>query len=174
MDETPRPRPPRKGAGPRRLADLAVDAAGPALRRRGFQEPAVIRRWPEIVGAALAAHTLPERLARHRPRDPEIPAEGVLHVRVASGALATELQHLAPVMVERINRFFGFKAVDSIRIHQGPLPPRSAAPARPTRSVAPDRAAAIDAATDAVAAPELRDALRRLGRALAAEDKGKG
>ena len=45
-----------------------------------------------------------------------------MHLRVASGGLAMELQHFEPVLVERINAYFGYPAVARVKLIQGPLP----------------------------------------------------
>ncbi len=67
--------------------------------------------WAAIVGAQLAAATWPAALGR----------DGALKLRVASN-LALDLQHRAPLMIERINRFLGRDAVVRLVLVQGPLP----------------------------------------------------
>ena len=49
--------------------------------------------------------------------DPE-PATLVLRVE---GPVALEIQHLSGVIIERVNRFFGWRAVGRIQIRQAPL-----------------------------------------------------
>jgi hypothetical protein len=106
---------------------------------------------------------MPDRLAFPRGRS----GGATLHVRVA-GAAALELQHLAPQIVERINVFFGYAAVDRIALVQGPI---TVPPARPEAeapaSVPADRAAAIDREAAVIDDPELRAAIAGLGRAIA-------
>ena len=72
-------------------------------------------------------------------------------------------------MIERINVYFGYRAVQRLRLQQAPLPvPESPARRRPARpphdappAIAPERLAGIEN-------PDLRAALDRLGRAVAA------
>ncbi len=90
----------------------------PVFGRRGFGSPAIVNDWPEIIGGILAEHTFPERIAYPTGKR----SEGTLHLKIDSAALALELQHLAPQIMERVNTYFGFKAVADIRILQGPLP----------------------------------------------------
>ena len=64
--------------------------------------------------------------------DPE-PATLVLRVE---GPVALEIQHLSGVIIEKVNRFFGWRAVGRIQIRQAPLraagrKPRPRAPTRP-------------------------------------------
>jgi hypothetical protein len=87
------------------------------LRKRGFVEAAIVRRWGSIVGEDLAGWCAPDRVAF--PRDRRVGA--TLHL-VVLGARALELQHLEPVLLERINTVFGYDAVTRIAIRQGPLP----------------------------------------------------
>ncbi len=136
-------------------------AARLALRRRGLAEARVITDWPDIVGRAIAAGSCPERLVRGRGE-----AEGgVLRVRVAGG-LALELQHLEPIVIERLNTYFGYRAVERLQIVQGPLPERPA-PRRPAPPpIDPAREAALEAELAGVGDAELRLALAGLGRAV--------
>jgi hypothetical protein len=130
------------------------------LGRHGLAEGGLIADWATIVGPMIAERSLPLRLAftGGERRD------GTLHVRV-SGALALELQHLEPQVVERINGYFGYRAVGRMRIHQGPVPVE-----RSTRRAPPPVAPAVEAEIGTlVAAVEddgLRRALRDLGRSL--------
>ena len=83
---------------------------------------------------------------------------GTLHVRVGSGALALELQHLEPVVIERINTYFGYRAVERLKLVHGPLPaPRGRAPRRRRRRRPRDEARAealVAGIEDAGAAPD--------------------
>ncbi|GIK96213.1 MAG: hypothetical protein BroJett029_04220 [Alphaproteobacteria bacterium] len=153
------PEAPRKG-GMRHLAALLPRLTRPALGRRGFAEGGIVADWPEIVGPDLAAASLPERLAfpRGARRD------GTLHVRV-SGALALELQHLEPMVVERINGYFGYRAVGRLKIRQGPIP-RSRRRQPPPVPVDPAASGEVDHAVSLVSDPGLRSALAGFGRAL--------
>jgi len=152
----------RRGHGATALARLLPRIAGKALRRRGFVETAVVTRWADIVGDALARDAAPERIRFPRGRH----AGGVLHVRV-DGASALELQHQAPVIVERVNAFFGYPAVARLALVQAPLPPRDEpAPRRVPAALDAGSEAALAGEVDGVADDGLRAALLRLGRAI--------
>ena len=90
---------------------------------------------------------------------------GVLKLRTASGA-ALEVQHRAPLLVERINGFFGRSAVTRLALVQGPLPLPSIPIGRLPRPLAPGEAKALEERLSDVADPELRGALARLGHAV--------
>lgn len=134
---------------------------GPIVARHGG---GVLMRlkaeWTAIVGPDIAAATWPESLARG----------GTLKLRVAP-AKALEVQHRTPLVIERVNLFFGREAVVRLALVQGPLPlpaPNRAAPERP---LGPGEAATLDHQLSAVASPDLREALTRLGhRVIATRD----
>lgn len=92
----------------------------------------------------------------------------MLHL-AASAAAALELQHGAPQLIERVNRYFGFQAIWSLRFQ----PVQGTAPARPSRvarrPLEPAEEARIAAGLTGVADADLRAALLALGRQLAAD-----
>ncbi len=150
------------------MAALVSGLTGRALGKRGFATASVITDWPVIVGHDLAAQSQPDRLVFPRgSRD-----RGTLHIRV-DGPLATELMHLEPLVIERVNAHFGYAAVAQIRLHRVPLrhasekhqpkPP----PPPPTAS---EKAALADKLKD-VEDPETRQILTRIGESLIAREK---
>lgn len=115
--------------------------------------------WAAIVGRDWAEVTWPSKLDR----------DGVLRLRTTSGA-ALELQHRAPLIIERINLFFGRQVAARLALVQGPLP-LALGPGRPImRPLAPSEAQALDERVSTVSDPELRAALARLGRAMASRE----
>ncbi len=148
-------------AGLRALAVSLPKATRHIFGRRGFAEGGLAIEWPSIVGAQLAALCVPGKLSFAYPSERR---EGTLTLRVES-AFATEAQHLAPLLIERVNGYFGYRAVARLRLQQGPLAPRGTrAPAPPALSAEDEMA--LKRRLDQVEDPELRAALGRLGRAL--------
>lgn len=156
---------PRSGAGPRRLGGLLRHALDAAARRRGFAEAGVVADWAAIVGPDLAGRCRPVKLTF----PPGRPA-GVLHLH-AGGAAALELQHCAPLVIERINTYFGYPAVAELRLLQAPLPPHPRPPARPRlRALSAEEVEAVTRATEAITDMALREALASLGRTVKAAE----
>jgi hypothetical protein len=131
------------------------------LGRHGLAEGGLVTDWAAVVGQTIAERSLPLRLSftGGERRD------GTLHVRV-SGALALELQHLEPQILERINGYFGYRAVGRLRIHQGPVPSQPEARRPPASAPSAEAEAAIASQVSAVEDEALREALRSLGRGL--------
>lgn len=146
------------------LAGLVTKATRSAFRRRGMADGTILRDWPAIVGPELARRCVPE-MVRYPKGERD---GGTLHLRVESGGLATELQHLEPLVVERINGYFGYRAVIALRIHQGPLPASREIDTKPVRPLDEAEIARVDAAVAAIQDDDLRRVLTGLGRAVAA------
>jgi len=157
----------RRG-GPRALAAMLPKIARPAFGKRGFVEAGVLTDWPVIVGPVLAAETRPMKLTF--PRGAR--TDGTLHIRVTS-AFSTELQHLAPLVMERINRYFGYGAVARLTLSQGPV----IRPLRNKRQKSPDpepeALRRLETRVAAIADEELRVALAGLGRNIASRQAGR-
>ncbi|MFO1189439.1 MAG: DciA family protein [Alphaproteobacteria bacterium] len=133
-----------------------------AFGRRGLAMGRLLSDWASIVGAEFAARSLPERFVF--PRGAR--TGGVLRLRVAPG-WALMIQHVTPQIIERINGFFGYRAVDRLAVIQGPLPAsRAKKPEPAARPLTPADETAIASAVAPVTDPELRQALSRLGAAL--------
>ncbi|MDH3236028.1 MAG: DciA family protein [Alphaproteobacteria bacterium] len=165
--KTPAGRDQRRGPTGMRSIAAPLSAVGrPVLKRRGLAGGRIVAEWPEIVGASLAACSCPERLSQPRDGGP-----GVLKIRV-DGPLAIELQHLEPVVIERINGYFGYRAVERLSMVRGPLPPRrDDVPAAPPAA----DAAALQKAADRTAGIEdeaLREALTSLGGHVLSRGRG--
>ena len=145
----------------------AIGAALPAatrdvMGRRGFVEARLMLDWPAVVGEALGRHSMPERLQRGRG-----PVPGQLLVLVES-AFALELQHLAPLVVDRVNGYFGYQAISGLKLRQGRIP---MTPTKRRRRPPPLSAAAqveLQERLSGIGDPELKAALDRLGRAVLA------
>ena len=88
---------------------------GPIFRRRGFLDGKIMQNWELIVGKLLSSISLPEKITF--PTGKRI--QGTIHLRLDNAAFATEVQHLQPVILERINRYFGYSAIANLRIIHG-------------------------------------------------------
>ena len=147
----------------RRLAELASEFLADAFKKQGFASTELVTRWRDIVGPDIAAYAEPIKLQWPRPVGEEPPGPATLMLRV-EGPMALEIQLQSAVILERINRFFGWQAVGRIALRQAPLRQPKGPPAR----VAPDPAetARVAARLTAVTDDGLRAALARLGAAV--------
>ena len=147
---------------PRPLKDLLHKTLGEVFAKQGFASTELVTRWPEIVGADIAAHSEPEKIQWPRSFGNQMPEPGILVLRV-EGPTAIEIQHQVKVILERVNRFFGWQAVGDLRLRQAPLPRRTKA--KPPTLDAEEQAR-IAATLSQIADDNLRAALARLGAAI--------
>jgi len=153
-------KPSQRGARP--LAELLGACLSDAFRQQGFASAELVTRWTDIVGAEIAAHAEPMKVQWPRAMGDDAPAPGTLVLRV-DGPAAIEIQHLAGVILERVNRFFGWQAVDRLALRQAPLSRR---PKKVAKTVDPEATARIAATLPDVTDEALRQALARLGAAV--------
>ncbi|MGF1502684.1 MAG: DUF721 domain-containing protein [Paracoccaceae bacterium] len=134
--------------------------------RRGFAEPDVLLRWPEIVGPALAAACEPVRVQYGGSA-----ALGATLLVRAEGARAPEVDLLAPTILERVNSYYGYRAVARMRIAQGPVNASGPASERSARLGLAEDPARFDPSgadgADAPSAVERRAAARAEAARLA-------
>ena len=87
----------------------------PLLGQHGFTQVELISHWSDIMGQELAFGVKPVRLT--------FPAKdrmnGVLYVRTAGGAFALLLEHQKGRIMDRVNTYFGYPAVSTLKIEQG-------------------------------------------------------
>jgi len=146
----------------RPLADFVKPCLGETFARQGFASGELVTRWADIVGAEIADHCEPIRMQWSRTASDEPPDPATLVLRV-EGPVAIEIQHLSGVILERVNRFFGWQAVGRLALRQAPLSPHP----QPTRAKAdPEAASQVAATITGVESDELRQALARLGAAV--------
>jgi hypothetical protein len=111
---------------PRRAGDLVGDIGGQSFRRFGFVQSAIVSRWAEIVGERYARVSSPESI-----RFPTGKKFGGVLTLLVEGAHAPLIQHLTPLIVERVNRFFGHAAINRIVFRQGKPQVADTKPKRP-------------------------------------------
>jgi len=148
---------------PRPLSELLGTTLSGALKSQGFASAEILARWADIAGPEIAAHSEPLKINWPRAvgdADPE-PATLVLRVE---GPAALEIQHLSAVILERVNRFFGWQAIGTISLRQAPLRRRE----KPSPPTPPDPAVAARIAEQMpeLVDDDLRQALARLGAAI--------
>ncbi len=157
-----------KRRGARALAAAAAGITRQVFAKRGFADGAVVNDWAAIVGPHLAAHSRPEKIA-HGPGKRR---EGTLHLKVDSGSLATELQHLEPQLIERVNAHFGYCAVGRLKLIHGPPPAPQPRPPKKVRRLGEGEEKDLSRRLAAIGDADLRAALEALGRAVKGRRSG--
>ena len=109
---------------PIKLADSLNGINKNLVNRFGKIDYVIYSKWAEIVGKFFFQYTLPEKIT-------SIPSPSVgleiehqqktLYVNVAPAA-AVEFQHFQNKIIEKINSFFGYRAIHFIKINQNFTP----------------------------------------------------
>lgn len=158
--------------GPKSVGSFVPRLTRQAFEKYGFSAATLITDWETIVGAALAGYTAPERLKWPKGA-PGYAEAGEASDRGRPGATlvlgvdpgrALDVQYRAQQIMERINAYFGYRAVAELRIVQ--LPAGSLA--RPRTAAVPlsRHAGPPPADVAAVSDEKLRDALTRMAQGL--------
>ena len=150
---------PRSGRA-RPAGELVGDVGGVAFKRFGFVQSSIVSRWNEIVGERYAKASLPESI-----RFPAGKKSGGVLTLLVEGAHAPLIQHLAPLIMDRVNRFFGHQAISRIVFRQGKPPAAPARAARPELRPVPSE---LGEGLREIADPELRACLESLAAQIAA------
>jgi hypothetical protein len=132
----------------RSIPGKAVGAFVPGLTRKafekfGFSAATLIMDWPRIAGADLAQWTTPERLKWPQGFEGAQIADdaggrpGATLVLRVDPARALDVEYRARQIVERINSYFGYRAIADLRLLQAPVAARPAATPAARTPVAP-------------------------------------
>jgi hypothetical protein len=148
---------------PRPLAELLETCLGPSLAAHGFASSDLLSAWPDIVGPRLAAYCEPLKLEwRSRgPRTNPDDEAATLILRVES-AFAIEIQHQAPVLMERINAHYGWRCVARIMLKQAPVR-RALKTSQTPYSVPKTISPLVQEAVSGINHEKLQEALLKLG-----------
>jgi hypothetical protein len=167
--------PPQSGLPAPRYVYVPARVVGaylPKLTRKafetfGFSTVTLLTDWATIVGEQLAAYAVPERIKWPRgagetdATDPETRSSGATLVLRVDPARALDVEYKGQQILERINAYFGYRAVAELRLLQAPLPIARAVP-MPRPEVPPCEAPELAGIAD----EGLRAALQRLKQGL--------
>ena len=105
--------PRRYGRGFRHASETVRKSVDQVVGKKGFAEAEVLLRWPEIAGEALATTCRPVKVHYGANRN----LGATLIVQADSGR-APEVTHLGPKIVERVNQFYGYRAINRMKVTQ--------------------------------------------------------
>ena len=145
---------------PRAAGELIGEIGGQSFRRFGFVQHSIVSRWAEIVGERYSKVSCPESIKFPAGKK----AGGVLTLLV-DGAHAPLIQHLTPMIVDKVNRFFGYAAINRIVFRQGKPPAPAPKPERPQLRPVPKE---LGEGLREIADPELLHCLESLAAQIAA------
>jgi len=170
-----------RGPSARPVGSFVPKLTRKVFEKYGFSAAALVTDWTQIVGDDLAAYAQPERLKWPRGVDqssePRAGTPGrtgaTLQLRV-EGARALDVQYRSRQIIERINTYFGYRAVAELRLLQAPVARPMNLP-RPLRATTAPPTSPSLALRETVPIPDerLRAALSRLQASVAGESSSR-
>ncbi|MEY5007379.1 MAG: hypothetical protein RL764_695 [Pseudomonadota bacterium] len=148
-----------RGGPAKPVAELVPGVGQAAFKRFGFIQSSIVSRWHEIVGEKYAHVSAPESIRFPQGKK----SDGTLTLVIAR-AFGPMMQHVQPVIIERVNRFFGYAAVSRIVMRTGDI--AAAKPARKLPELRPVPAELGESLRE-IADPELRAVLTSLAQGVA-------
>jgi hypothetical protein len=101
-----------------------------AFEKYGFSTATLLTDWVQIAGADVAGYTVPERLKWPRGAGVSVEAEegddgrpGAVLVLRVDPARALDIEYRGRQLIERINAYFGYRAVAQLKLIQAPVAP---------------------------------------------------
>jgi hypothetical protein len=144
---------------PKTLAAVVEPLTRPLLKAQGLAGSRILTEWASIAGPELASHSLPEKLSF----PPGKKTGGTLTISVENG-FATHMQHMQPLILERIASYFGYTAVSRLQISHSWQAPAAQEASPLTRKPLPPECVQM---TEGIEDDELKAALQSLARTLA-------
>lgn len=132
----------------------------PIYQQQGFIRAKIILDWHLIMGDKFANFCVPEKI--HFPFEKR--TGGRLVIKTTS-SFAVEISHFEPIIINRINQYFGYKAVERINIsHTFMTPLRQKR--RAIRVISEEQKVELEQQLEEINSPPLKKALFNLGAAI--------
>jgi len=154
----------KRNLGLRSLHTSLIKITDKAVRKRGFIESGVVHQWDNIIGEDMAKWCSPAKLVF--PRNSSFGA--ILYLDVLT-ARSLEVQHLEPIILEKINTVFGYKAVTRITIRQVADVIKEKSTGKRSRQLNPEEKKWISKQIERTSNTDLKNALETLGAAILAQ-----
>ncbi len=160
---------------PKTIGDSLRNINKKFSNRYGKIEYMIISKWPHIVGSFFANHSEPDKISRipNGENDAgDIIYVNYLHINV-SPAAALEFQHFKDTIIEKINSYFGYKAINDLRIQQNYLPKDEDFNKNKSKMmpVSLEESELISNEIESLQNNELKDSLMKLGKNIVKEVK---
>ena len=135
----------------------------------------ILSKWAQIVGSFFADHSEPDKISRITEDFNEFDEpiyKNFLHVRV-SPAAAVEFQHYKDTIIEKINSFFGYKAITDLRLQQNFIPEKKIVRNAniSNQTISEEEKISIKSEIDNIKNKDLEKSIVNLGASIKREDK---
>jgi hypothetical protein len=117
-----------------------------AFVRHGFASEQIVSQWDAVVGPAISAFCLPDKIIWPKSASEMVRKSGGTLVLRAHAGRALELQYETPRIMERVNQFLGYGAITAVKVIQ-----TNFSPPQPQSTQKPMTASAIAAWDEKIA-----------------------
>lgn len=155
-----------KSFGPRSVSEIVGKVLEPVIARRAGMTLDLINAWPEIAGEEFSKTTRPEKINWPRRAHEDDPFKPAVLVVACENSAALFFQHEQAAILERINVFFGFEAIDRIKIVQKAVVSVEKKKPKDLQSVTDMDEKRLAAILDEIDDPVLKETLAKLGRGV--------
>lgn len=145
-----------------RVGPLVVETITPICQQNGFIQARILLEWEYIVTSLFSQFCEPLKVTfpfkqRHNGR---------LFLKTTS-SMATEISYYEPLILSRINQYFGYQAVSKLTLIQGPINRTTPLKKSPQNSLSQENQALLEQCVYPIEDDRLRTALFELGKEIA-------
>ena len=132
----------------------------PFFNRQGFVKSYIIDNWKEIVGEEYYKNSIPEKLRIQK-------GGGVLTI-ATDGATSTEMEYIKTDIIQKINDYYGYRAVNRIRFRNSFIKDEVTEKKFKKENINNKKSKneKFDAFLNEVAESELKEAINSLGKSI--------
>lgn len=153
------------------LGNIFIPIMGSTLTAEDFVEADIMLHWLDIVGEEMASFCNPLK-ARFNPNE----NTRTLYMEVPAGGFALEVRHKEDYILEKINAYFGYKAIHKLNISQNMnMTVRCInikKEAKPQRALNESERKYLLEVTEGINDEKLREILTKLGKSVILSNKG--
>ena len=160
-----------KGQFAKAVGAFVPKVTAAVFEKYGFHSAEIMSSWETIAGAEIARLTRPETIKWPRGARAPVDADeagrsaGATLVVACDPAFALEVSYRHKEIMDRINRYFGYRAVSQIKVHQVPRAQLAGSASKTLQNTVGTRPATPSAA---IPPGDIAAALEALGRSIAA------
>lgn len=98
--------------GPNEIGNSLMNVIKGFGKKYGFINSDILSDWEKIAGSDLAAKISPVKLSFPMGKR----TDGTLYVKIKNSSFSSVIQYQFPTVIDRVNTYFGYKAVAKIHL----------------------------------------------------------
>lgn len=156
------------------VSELVGGILEPIIAKRAGMTLSLINAWSDIIGLPLGKHSRPEKILWPRRAHDDDPFQAATLVVACDGAQAIFFQHETDAIIERVNTFLGFAAIDRIKIQQKPVSDLPLEKEQAAKELTGEEKKRLDEILSNISDDKLRNKLAKLGEGIIMRQRANG